>query len=162
MEFTGTINDICNDVCSSPWGHSWEQFHSLTYYVAGACPSRDRSPHSDYPPSEPIIVKFCPRCHPRNLLSLRGVLERENYNRHSTLRSTWSNRSVGVRIRSRSRMASGRFTVSQRIRPFMHEELTPYSLPRGMIESMLLGRVVVSAKQQAAVFEGTRLSEFFH
>jgi len=31
-----------------------------------------------------------------------------------------------------------------------------------MIESMLLGRVVVSAKQQAAVFEGTRLSEFFH
>jgi hypothetical protein len=45
---------------------------------------------------------------------------------------------------------------------FMHEELTPYILPRGMIESMLLGRVVVSAEQQAAVFEGRRLSEFFH
>jgi hypothetical protein len=45
---------------------------------------------------------------------------------------------------------------------FMHEELTPYILPRDMIESMLLGRVVVSAEQQAAVFEGRRLSDFFH
>jgi hypothetical protein len=44
----------------------------------------------------------------------------------------------------------------------MHEELTPYILPRGMIESMLLGRVVVSAEQQAAVFEGRRLSDLFH
>jgi hypothetical protein len=44
----------------------------------------------------------------------------------------------------------------------MHEELTPYVLPRGMIESMLLGRVVVSYEQQAAVFEGRRLSDFFH
>ena len=45
---------------------------------------------------------------------------------------------------------------------FMHEEQTPYILPRHMIESMLLGRVVVSAEQQAAVLEGRRLSEFFH
>lgn len=45
---------------------------------------------------------------------------------------------------------------------FMHDELTPYILPRGMIELMLLGRVVVSAEQQAAVFEGRRLSDFFH
>jgi hypothetical protein len=45
---------------------------------------------------------------------------------------------------------------------FMHDELTPYNLPRGMIELMLLGRVAVSAEQQAAVFEGRRLSDFFH
>ena len=45
---------------------------------------------------------------------------------------------------------------------FMHEELTPYVLPRGVIESMLLGRVVVSEEQQAAVFERRRLSDFFH
>jgi hypothetical protein len=45
---------------------------------------------------------------------------------------------------------------------FMHQELTPCILPRGMIESMLLGRVVVSAEQQAAVSEGRRLSDFFH
>jgi hypothetical protein len=45
---------------------------------------------------------------------------------------------------------------------FMHGELTPCILPRGMIESMLLGRVLVSAEQQAAVFEGKRLSDFFH
>jgi hypothetical protein len=44
---------------------------------------------------------------------------------------------------------------------FMHEQLTPYVLPRGMIESMLLGRVVASDEQQAAVFEGRRLSDFF-
>jgi hypothetical protein len=44
---------------------------------------------------------------------------------------------------------------------FMHEELTPYSLPRGMIESMLLGKLVISEEQQAAVFEGRRLSDFF-
>jgi hypothetical protein len=44
---------------------------------------------------------------------------------------------------------------------FMHEEMTPYSLPRRMIESMLLGKVVVSAEQQAAVFEGRQLSDFF-
>jgi hypothetical protein len=44
---------------------------------------------------------------------------------------------------------------------FLHEEMTPYSLPRGMIESMLLGKVVVSEEQQAAVFEGRRLSDFF-
>jgi hypothetical protein len=45
---------------------------------------------------------------------------------------------------------------------FMYEELTPYILPRGMIESMLLGKVVVSAEQQASVFEGRRLSDFLH
>jgi hypothetical protein len=45
---------------------------------------------------------------------------------------------------------------------FMHDELTPYILPRHVIESMLLGRVVVSAEQQAAVFEGRRLSDLFH
>jgi hypothetical protein len=45
---------------------------------------------------------------------------------------------------------------------FMYEELTPYVLPLGMIESMLLGRVVISEEQQAAVFEGRRLSDFFH
>jgi hypothetical protein len=44
---------------------------------------------------------------------------------------------------------------------FMHDELTPYSLPRGMIESALLGKVVVSEELQAAVFEGRRLSDFF-
>jgi hypothetical protein len=42
---------------------------------------------------------------------------------------------------------------------FMHED---YIFPRGMIESMLLGRVVVSAEQQAAVFGGRRLSDFFN
>jgi hypothetical protein len=45
---------------------------------------------------------------------------------------------------------------------FMYEESTPYVLPLGMIESMLLGRVVISEEQQAAVFEGRRLSDFFH
>jgi hypothetical protein len=45
---------------------------------------------------------------------------------------------------------------------FMHQELTPYILPREMIESMLLGKVVVSEEQQAAVFEGRRLSDFFY
>jgi hypothetical protein len=45
---------------------------------------------------------------------------------------------------------------------FMHEELTPYILPRHVVESMLLGKVVVSAEQQAAVFEGRRLSDFFN
>jgi hypothetical protein len=44
---------------------------------------------------------------------------------------------------------------------FMHEEMTLYSLPRRMIESMPLGKVVVSIEQQAAVFEGRRLSDFF-
>jgi hypothetical protein len=44
---------------------------------------------------------------------------------------------------------------------FVHEERTPTVLPRGMIESMLLGKVVVSEEQQAAVFEGRRLSDFF-
>jgi hypothetical protein len=44
---------------------------------------------------------------------------------------------------------------------FMHEELTPYILPRGVIESMLLAKVVVSEKQRFAVFEGRRLSDFF-
>jgi len=45
---------------------------------------------------------------------------------------------------------------------FMHAELTLHILPRSMIESILLGRVVVSPEQQAAVFEGRRLSDFFH
>jgi hypothetical protein len=45
---------------------------------------------------------------------------------------------------------------------FIHQELTPYLLPRRMVESMLLGKVVVSEEQQAAVFEGRRLSDFFH
>jgi hypothetical protein len=45
---------------------------------------------------------------------------------------------------------------------FMHEELTPYVLPRRVIESMLVGRVVVSEEQQAAVIERRRLSDFFH
>jgi hypothetical protein len=44
---------------------------------------------------------------------------------------------------------------------FMHEELTPYVLPRKIIESMLLGKVAVSKEQQAAVLEGKRLSDFF-
>jgi hypothetical protein len=44
---------------------------------------------------------------------------------------------------------------------FMHEGLTPYCLPRGVIEAMLLGKVMVSAEQQASVFEGRRLSDFF-
>jgi len=44
---------------------------------------------------------------------------------------------------------------------FIHRELTPYSLPRSMIEPMLLGKVVVSEEQQAAVLEGRRLSDFF-
>jgi hypothetical protein len=44
---------------------------------------------------------------------------------------------------------------------FMHKELTPCVLPRDMIESMLFGRVVASAEQQAAVLEGRRLSDFF-
>jgi hypothetical protein len=44
---------------------------------------------------------------------------------------------------------------------FMHAELTPYVVPRAVIESMLLGRVLVSEAQQAAVFEGRRLSDFF-
>jgi hypothetical protein len=43
----------------------------------------------------------------------------------------------------------------------MHEESRPYVLPRGTIESMLLGKVVVSDEQQAAVLERTRLSDFF-
>jgi hypothetical protein len=44
---------------------------------------------------------------------------------------------------------------------FMHDEMSPYALPRRMVETMLLGRVVVSEEQQAAVFEGRRLSDFF-
>jgi hypothetical protein len=44
---------------------------------------------------------------------------------------------------------------------FMHEELTPYIMPRGVIEPMLLGKVVVSREQRLAVFEGRRLSDFF-
>jgi hypothetical protein len=44
---------------------------------------------------------------------------------------------------------------------FVHEELTPYVLSRELLESMLLGKVVVSEEQQAAVFEGKRLSDFF-
>jgi hypothetical protein len=44
---------------------------------------------------------------------------------------------------------------------FNDEELTAYILPRGIIESMLLGRVAVSTEQQAAVFEGRRLCDFF-
>jgi hypothetical protein len=45
---------------------------------------------------------------------------------------------------------------------FTHEEPTLYVYPREIIESMLLGRVVVCEEQQAAVFEGRRLSDFFH
>jgi hypothetical protein len=44
---------------------------------------------------------------------------------------------------------------------FVLEELTPYVLPREMVEPMLLGKVVVSEEQQAAVLEGKRLSDFF-
>jgi hypothetical protein len=44
---------------------------------------------------------------------------------------------------------------------FVHEERTPCVLPHGMIESMLLGKVLMSEEQQAAVFEGRRLSDFF-
>jgi hypothetical protein len=44
---------------------------------------------------------------------------------------------------------------------FVHGELTPYVLSREVVESMLLGKVVVSDEQQAAVFEGNRLSDFF-
>lgn len=44
---------------------------------------------------------------------------------------------------------------------FVHEELTPFVLSREVVESMLLGKMAVSEKQQAAVFEGKRLSDFF-
>jgi hypothetical protein len=44
---------------------------------------------------------------------------------------------------------------------FMLDELTQCCLPRETVESMLLGKVVVSEEQQAAVFEGRRLSDFF-
>jgi hypothetical protein len=45
---------------------------------------------------------------------------------------------------------------------FIYQDLTPYSLPRRMVETMLLGKVVMSEEQQAAVFERSRLSDFFH
>ena len=44
---------------------------------------------------------------------------------------------------------------------FMHNESAPYALPRRTIELMLLGKVAVSEEQQAAVFEGRCLSDFF-
>ena len=44
---------------------------------------------------------------------------------------------------------------------FMSSMLTPCSVAHGTIESMLLGKVVVSKEQQAAVFEGKRLSDLF-
>jgi hypothetical protein len=44
---------------------------------------------------------------------------------------------------------------------FMYKELTSNILPRGVIESMLLGAVVISEEQQAAAIEGRRLSNFF-
>jgi hypothetical protein len=44
---------------------------------------------------------------------------------------------------------------------FVHGELTPTFFSRETVESMLLGKVVVSEEQQAAVFEGRRLSDFF-
>jgi hypothetical protein len=44
---------------------------------------------------------------------------------------------------------------------FMSAGLAPCSLPRSLVESMLLGKMVVSEEQQAAVFEGARLSDLF-
>nr|WP_294528068.1 hypothetical protein [uncultured Rhodopila sp.] len=44
---------------------------------------------------------------------------------------------------------------------FMHDESSSCVLPRSAVESMLLGKVAVSVEQQAAVFEGRRLSDFF-
>jgi hypothetical protein len=43
----------------------------------------------------------------------------------------------------------------------MHDELVPYTVDRGTIESMLLGKMVVSEEQQALVSEGKRLNYFF-
>jgi hypothetical protein len=45
---------------------------------------------------------------------------------------------------------------------FVDEELTPYSFPRDIIESMLLGKVLASEEQRASEFEGKRLSDFFN
>jgi hypothetical protein len=44
---------------------------------------------------------------------------------------------------------------------FVHDELTTSRLPRALVESMLLGRVLVCPEQQAAVCEGQRWSDMF-
>jgi hypothetical protein len=44
---------------------------------------------------------------------------------------------------------------------FMDADLTQQVLPRYMIESILLGKIVVSEEQRAAVSETRRLSDFF-
>jgi hypothetical protein len=43
---------------------------------------------------------------------------------------------------------------------FMHAVLTPYVLPRGTIESMLLGKVVVSEEQRGRCFRGKAADRF--
>jgi hypothetical protein len=44
---------------------------------------------------------------------------------------------------------------------FVVGEPTAFSVPRAMIETMLLGRVMISAEQQAAILDGKRLNDFF-
>jgi hypothetical protein len=52
--------------------------------------------------------------------------------------------------------ADGRVSIQ-----FMHDEWLIYAVDRSTIEPRLLGKMVVSEEQQAAVCEGRRLSNYF-